>query len=204
MSFDDGYTETFNGIHYRRLLKQCREYVSQLVTFERWEEVDGFVFRSPYLIDSGTIDKAMKHELFEQLMTNPDEEADLQNLIDGVKLYCEEPLLAVRDCDTCKKWWFNEDTRKIARYDGKELQRPAHARVSCETDAGCRKGHHLKPLGLSDKNWKAVNHYTEWKAVGCPHPECPVMRRNWKWIELSFQRYGHPALHAGVGGSTAG
>jgi|19_taG_2_1085344.scaffolds.fasta_scaffold04025_4 hypothetical protein len=208
INFNDGYTEEFGeNIHFRRLLRSDRERIRDLVLDDKSYEADKILFKPPYVFARWPIQETIKKQLFIELMKPQDEEANLRNLIDGVRLYCEQPLLAVRDCKTCREWWFDEETGKISQAGGRDLVRPkkqSHGKVSCETDRGCAKGHYDKPKGLSDRNWEAVNHYVEWSEVGCPHPECPVMRRNWKWIGMFFKKHGHPAIHAGSGISSAG
>ncbi len=201
---NDGYTEEHCGVQFRRLLAGDRERVIGLVREDRFSEVEAFLFQPPYVFTDRELSESDRQELFSRLMSYSNEQADLQNLIVGLQLYCQHPLLAVRDCGICRDWWFNEETGRIVRTGGKDRRRPEHAKVACETDAGCLKGHHQNQKSLSPRNVAAVNHFTEWEQVGCQHSDCPIVRRNWKWIGLSFRKYGHPALHEGVPGSSPG
>lgn len=204
----DGYTETFNdNIQFRRLLEPDRKRVRDLVLAKKSFEAEKFLFKPPYVFSRWPLKETEKRSLFSELMKWPEEDEHLQNLTEGVRLFCQHPLLAVRDCEVCQVWWFDEDTGKISKAGGKDLKRPedkSHGKVACDTDRGCPKGHYDRPKGLSDKNWMAINHYVEWNEVGCPHAECPLMRRNWKWIGMFFKKYGHPAIHGGDGISSAG
>lgn len=196
--FNDGYTEECAGIRFRRLLTSDREYVADLIRNKRCGEAEKYLFKPPYVFHEGDLTEEQKQYLFAELMSNDQEQGDLRNLIDGVTFYCRNQRLAVRSCDTCRQFWFDEETGLVAKHAGKYLIRPKHAPVACDTDRGCPKGHYSNPQVISEKNNKAFNHYLEFEGVGCPHPECPIMRRNWRWVNLIFKRYGHPAVHAGL------
>ena len=204
MNFDDGYTEEDGEIRFRRLLEPERKRVNELIRKGESFKAEEILFKPPYTFARWPLKETEKRHLFIQLMEWNDEAIHLQNLKDGLQLFCKEPLLAVRDCATCREWWFDEETGLISQGGGVNRRRPKHAKVACDTDRGCPKGHYDRPKGLSERNWAAVNHYVEWNEVGCPHPECPLMRRNWKWIGMCFKRYGHPAIHGELRNSSAG
>jgi len=204
MNFDDGYTEEWNKIQFRRLLEPDRKRVRGLIRKGESFKAEKILFEPPHVFARWPLKETEKRHLFIQLMEWSDEDAEFKNLISGVRLFCQEPALAVRDCDTCREWWFDEETGLISKAGDSNRRRPKHAKVACDTDRGCPKGHYDKPTGLNEKNWAAVNHYVEWSEVGCPHPECPLMRRNWKWIGMFFKKHGHPAIHGELRSSSAG
>ncbi len=55
--------------------------------------------------------------------------------------------------------------------------RPANAKVPCETQAGCPKGHWKKPRGFCDRSRRVYQHYLECRAVG-DFPKDPMVRMN--------------------------
>ena len=192
---EDGYTEEVLGVPFRRLLSKERDTVVAMVRDGKPLAVETKYFKSPYVFPVTPLTEFQKQELFTQLLEYPHEQQDLDNLLQGVRLYLTQPLLAVRTCDTCREWWFDEETGLVSKRAGECLPRPSHAPTACDTDRGCPKGHYSNPQGMSDKNQRAFNHYLEWKAVGCPHPECPIIRRNWMYIEGLIAKHGHPGLH---------
>lgn len=202
MHFNDGYLETLNSaISFRRLLSPERGMITNLIRSKRVDKAEEFLFKPPFVFSDDPLTESEKQELFVQLMDNPTEQEDVDNLIYGTRLFATNPRLATRSCELCKRWLFDEDTGLVAKSGGKYLARRKNTPTLCDSGSQekCPKGHHSDPREMSPKNNQALNHYLEWEGTGvCPHPECPIMRRNWMWIKRIFDKYGHPAVHGGV------
>jgi hypothetical protein len=194
MLIDDGYSERHGEYLIRRLVKSERMILQRLLQERRTWEAEKFLFKSgrvTSIIGEEVIpEESEKQALAEALVTWPTEEAELLNLRQSVALLLKTPLLGLRSCEMCKRWWFDPDTNKIVRVGTADLLRPPHAPVPCDTDAGCLKGHWSNPLEMSPKNRKAWNHWLEWKYVGCPDPHDAILRRNWRWFEALAAHYG--------------
>ena len=100
---------------------------------------------------------------------------DDKKLREGVALMMSHPNVAFRDCEHCKKWWYDEKTGEIHKKNGRELPRPCPP--PCETSAGCPKGHWKEPKTLNERNVMAYLHYRECRAVGS-FPEDAIVRHN--------------------------
>ncbi len=115
----------------------------------------------------------------------PHTQVDVQNLYDGVLLELTKPQYAKRDCNACKKWWYDDDTGKVVRKGDNLLLRPANTVLLCQTPAGCPKGTPEKPKSLSPKNRLAWNHFRDCEAVRS-FPDDPIVRRNARIIRLAM------------------
>jgi hypothetical protein len=102
---------------------------------------------------------------------------DARNLREGVILNLRHPQVARRDCNHCKKWWYDDDTGKVVQRGGKPLLRPLGTVTACQTREGCPKGTPEDQKGLSAKNQQAWKHFQECDAVG-QFPDDPIVRHN--------------------------
>lgn len=196
---DDGYTELLYGQPYRRMLSPQRDACIKLAKVDPLHAIN-IVFNRPYFFGSrDALSSQQQQDLFRAVFEYSAEQTDLRNLITGAKLRMSHPKLADLSCNTCRKWWIDADTYEICRIGGDPLSRPAHAELMCDTETGCPKGHWSDPLSLSDKNTKTWNYYWEWQTVGCPFPDCPIIRRNWKYlnwvISNGSSRRLRPTIH---------
>ncbi len=139
---------------------------------------------------SGVSTEEVPTELADLILSYPEEGGDLQNLKSGMELMLSDPLLAIRSCELCSQWWFDQDTGKVVRINGQNLRRPAHALPACRTSAGCRKGTPEKSRAFNLKNQKAFEHWQQWRHVGCPDPQDAIVRRNWMIFGTMVERYG--------------
>lgn len=123
------------------------------------------------------------------------ERADLQNLKDGLEFEIINPQFQGVSCDQCRKFWFDPIEGRFAFQGGsdpgkpKPLLRPPEARVLCETDIGCRKGHYTQPKGLNAKNRKAVLFYQQCLRAGVK-PDDPIYLRNMILIQEAEAKHG--------------
>lgn len=94
----------------------------------------------------------------------------------GVRLLLLHPEVAMRDCQHCQKWLYDEKTGRVEQRAGKDVLRPGTP-TPCRFPKGCPKGTPEKQLSLTPKNEMAYQHYKECKAVGA-FPDDPIVRRN--------------------------
>jgi hypothetical protein len=194
----DGYNEHgevgWLRFDYRPALVVERCAVSQGLKFHRSKEVvTSFVERHitwcnhPLSVLSGEDLETLFHICLG--LAKPDrgsrwtrgwERADAQNLYDGVILALRHPIFDKRKCSDCKKWWYDDETGKVKKKNGRELLRPLDTVLLCQTHDGCPKGTPEKIKSLYPKNRLAFKHYQECKAVG-QFPDDPIVRRN-AWI----------------------
>ena len=87
--------------------------------------------------------------------------------------------VAVRDCNHCKKWMYNEETGEVETHRGQPLER--NGKPPCEIlvngKSGCPKGSPTAGIALSDKNLQAFIFHRQCKAVGF-FPNDPIVIRN--------------------------
>lgn len=105
------------------------------------------------------------------------ERRDAKNLWEGVILAVRYPQFANRDCGSCRKWWYNDDTGKIVTRGKRPLLRPSNTVLRCETPAGCPKGIPTQTRSLSPKNKLAWRHYLMCRATG-RFPDDPIVQIN--------------------------
>jgi hypothetical protein len=193
---DDGYTYPYvNGIQYRSLGPPGRALVRGLR--DDLTVLEGFLWQPPRLFGatSDDLSDGDKCNLFDLMMNADTEDYDLKNLKSGVELFLQHPMLGLRSCQLCRKYWYDEDSYTVVTdHDGRPKTRPEHAPVACETGTGCLKGHHSDPIELSEKNKQAWRHYLNWRHVGLPDidKQCPVLRKNWEIMGTLVERHGLP------------
>lgn len=107
---------------------------------------------------------------------------DAQNLLEGVRIHRESPYLTTLDCHTCKTYWMDPLTGKVAWRGGKPQLRPEGTELLCQTREGCPKGSPDAPKTLSEKNQQALRHYKECKATN-RFPEDAIVKHNAVLIE---------------------
>lgn len=191
MILDDGYTETVGIYRVRRFLTSDRKRFDELLRAEQFTAakhllLDHISDSEGRRIPAELVDEAVA----EIAVANPTERADLRNLQSGMCLMLEHPRLAIRPCELCKQWWFDEDTGLITNIGNQNVRRPAHAPTACQTDRGCRKGTPENPTSFNARNQKAFEHWMQWRFVGCPDPNDSIIRRNWMWFESLKENHG--------------
>jgi len=191
MLIDDGYTESFDQFRVRRFISSERRKFDALLKSENFGAARS-LFASHFSDSDG---KRISLELVPEpiaalALTNPTEGADISNLKSGLRLLLSNPLLAIRPCSMCLKWWFDNDTNKIVQIGGQNLLRPDYALPLCQTDKGCQKGTPENPRSFNERNQQAFNHWQQWRHVGCPCPEDAIVRRNWMWFESIKENHG--------------
>ena len=192
---DDGYTYRYERFGYRKLVAEDRAKVRSLVNANSWEELDSFLWQPPRFFGESPSEED-RNALFARMMTNPDERVETENLKQSVHLMLTKPLLALRSCDLCQRWWFDEDTGSISRNEQGPILRPSHAKVSCETHSGCEKGTHENPIHFTAENKKAWEHYLMRRHSGLTDTErsCPIIQRNWRVIGNLVETHGIPNI----------
>ena len=109
------------------------------------------------------------------------------NLREGVILEVTEPQFAKRSCESCKKWWWDDETHSIYKRGGLPILRPTEQVLLCQTAAGCPKGTPEKQRTLTERNRAAYEHYKDCKAIGV-FPDDAIVARNARIIETAIQR----------------
>lgn len=191
MHIDDGYTEVHGEYSIRRmLLRERQEFRRALTerTFFAQEMLSRRVQREGFY--DGVPVNLMPREIAEIVVHNPSEAEDLENLKSGMQLMLADPLLAIRPCSLCQKWWFDQETGKVVNIGGQNIRRPKHSLPACRTEAGCGKGTPENSRAFSERNQKAFEHWREWRSVGCPAPQDGIVRRNWMVFETLVEKHG--------------
>ena len=192
---DDGLTAQYKNCYYRPLGKFGKELVFSAMLEGDWDGLDVFLWGPPHFIgDEKSLTVTDKVKLWSGMVA-PNQacsEKGFQELHDGLELFFRHPMLGIRDCDTCKKYWFDQDTGYVVMRGDEPLKRPDYAEVSCDTHAGCLKGHHTSPTTLSEVHQQILKHYLEWRHVGLDDEsrQCPFVRRNWQIIADLVEEYG--------------
>lgn len=108
----------------------------------------------------------------------------------GVLLLLRHPKVAHRDCESCQKYDYNEETGELKRQKfGEQLPIVRHPRnlPPCRVKSeGCPKGTPEKPRSLNPRNLKAYYHYLQCKATG-HWPDDGIVRENAAIIEAAYQ-----------------
>lgn len=96
-----------------------------------------------------------------------------------MRLAILHPEVAFRDCTDCEMHVYDEKTgERLKLANGQPMARPRGTCAPCRfRDNGCPKGTPEMSKGLSDRNWKAWQHYRECRAVG-QFPDDAIVRRN--------------------------
>lgn len=127
------------------------------------------------------------------------EAEDAENLAAGVRLQVLYPHAAESDCDYCKAWWYDPISGETTQRGGLPVARQPHHTLLCETvgpegptdppAGGCPKGTPEKPLSLSPKNRRALNHYLECRAS--VFPDDAIVRHNARIIRRVLDQIEH-------------
>lgn len=183
---DDGHTECVRGYFVRILHSEdkARAYDHYKDgTLEDWLFCEPRVFG---INDVWHLDDETKWVLFQVAMSGKNCDLWLKS---EVKWALENHELSQRSCDNCRKYWYNHTAGTVVdRGDGQPLLRNSACPPSCETDAGCEKGHWKDPKVMSPRSKKIRDHFLEWRTVGCPVPHCKVMRTNWTILEELYKK----------------
>lgn len=97
----------------------------------------------------------------------------------GVRLLLEHPEVATRDCEHCQAFHYDEKTGALKTLTGTDhpIPRDPECPPPCMTTVGCPKGSPDAGLELSLKNWRALEHFKQCRAVG-RFPEDSIVERN--------------------------
>lgn len=192
---DDGYTETseFNDMlfEYRpiigpvraKLFRQMRDniHASMIAEDALWDAI----------IDYDTMFSHDDVKPLLRIVAHVDQQEqdrlDAKNLVSGVWLELSNPKLAIRDCEHCKIWWYDEQTGNINQRAGRKLQRPQGTALPCETENGCQKGTPQDSKALSVKNRRTYEHYRRCRRLG--FPDDPIVLWHADLIEAVEEKF---------------
>jgi hypothetical protein len=93
------------------------------------------------------------------------------------------PEVAYRSCDDCRVHEYDDSGKQKTLIevtpDGEievPKKRPPGAKLPCETNAGCPKGHWLEPKGFTPASRLAYEFFCECRATG-DFPRDPIVRK---------------------------
>lgn len=182
----DGNTHQVCGLQVRTLHESDAYTAATILREQGHDEMEAWLFQEPRVF--GDVSQLTDDEKCDVLRAMTAQSPDPDRLVAGVRLLINEPELANRSCDTCRKYWFAHDSGTVpADPDGKPMLREPYAPPSCETEVGCLKGHWKEQIALTGTEKQVHDHFLEWRHVGCPLPMCPVMRANWKILETIYR-----------------
>lgn len=97
----------------------------------------------------------------------------------GVRLLLEYPEVATRDCEHCQAYHYDDETGLLRTLQGTDLPIPRDSGCppACMTTRGCPKGSPDAGLELTPKNWRALEHFKQCRAVG-RFPRDSICERN--------------------------
>lgn len=197
MILDDGYTEALEAypqFRFRRFISSERKHFNELLRQENLPAAREFFARHISDPDGKRVTtELVPEEIAFAVTSNPTEAVDLANLKSGMRLLLTNPRLAIRPCQICLKYWFDEDTGTIVEIGGQKLERPEHAKPRCHFGL-CPKGSPEQPVSFNTRNQKAFDHWWQWRAVGCPDPQDAIVRRNWMWFESLKEKHEQNGL----------
>ena len=114
-----------------------------------------------------------------------------------MSLLLADPARAVRSCDDCEKWFYDDTTGKRIIRGGEPVPRPAGSAPGCGKCAKCegldygqRNPAEGRKAELSRKNWRALWLYYEQQACGGEVHD-PMTRHNFgiiHWLIGSVDR----------------
>lgn len=122
--------------------------------------------------------------LFELCMDWEGRWDEAERLRRGVKLEVKHTAYARRDCTSCLKWWYDEDTGEIVESRGEPQLRPLYALPMCRT-VGCPKGTPEDPATLTPRGWMAYRHFLDCDATNS-FPDDPIVKRNARFIRKAL------------------
>ena len=194
---EDGFTQEYQGCYFRPLTSADKHQLELLHQQDDWIGIDEMLWKPPrFFVITKYPNEEDRTEIAKRML-EWDDTADFENLKSGIEIALTRPLLSLRSCETCKDWWFDEDTGYISQNARGPIRRPSHAILACDTNTGCPKGHHTNPLELNERNQKAWKHFLEWRHVGLPdeHRRCSIIRQNWALMGNMIETHGLPAVH---------
>lgn len=191
---DDGFTFEHEGVSFRPFTIEEKATIRAMHSQRREDVVTD-------RLDLRGQSNDRKCRVFRMAM-DWDQHADLKNLYQSVRLMLLNPLLGIRSCELCKKYWFDEDSGKIVMRGDELILRPRYATLRCEiTESdGCLKGHHSNPIELNDRNRKAWQHFLARRHVGLTETERtdPIVQKNWQILGDLVEKHGLSDVHRSV------
>jgi hypothetical protein len=178
---DDGFTVEIDEICCRPMIHGDKVRWKQSA-FQDPEEAHQSLLAEPYsYIPPGVVlvpETEKKLVRFILGYSAEQEAADLQALSDAVGLRLMNPGLSELSCNDCQRYSVDHSTGEIQRYpDGTPKAIPGAAKVPCETQFGCLKGHYSRPRTLVGRWGKTWRHF--WRHRYDPEIfNCPLMTRN--------------------------
>jgi hypothetical protein len=189
----DGYTIRFSDYAIRPVAQFGRMIAREYLDSRAFDGLEKFLWGKPHFIGDATKLTLEEKLACSTLMLESDCEGNYENLVEFFSRFRDHPLLMMRPCTMCHKYWFDQETGEVVTRGDKPALRPDYSVVSCETHSGCIKGHHEDPITLSPVNQQVVRHFLQYVSAGPPDLErsCPIVQRNWSLLKGI---YNEPAL----------
>lgn len=194
---NDGFTQEYRGCVFRPLTTSDKETLERLHERDDWVGIDELLWSRPRFYSTTEFPTSETKTEIAKRMLAYDDGPDIANLKKSLEIALTHPLLSLRSCDMCRKWWFDEDTGYVCQNAGGPVKRPSYSILACDTNTGCPKGHHSHPIEMNERNQQAWKHFLEWRHVGLPdlHKQCSIVRQNWAIMGSMIEKHGLPDVH---------
>jgi len=184
--YDDGFCRVVAGVLIRPMLYEQKEQFRQA----RSEEYIGETFAPPYVLFPERHQAMLEHErqyvLREVLSYSSEQEvSDWKEIQAAIGLQLTNPGLLRISCDTCRTHIVDVDLGKMYRPPGcsSNIARQPGVPVPCDSGKECAKGHWSRPVTFGTLPQKVWGHYWKMKSARRPAPPCPIIMRNWAYME---------------------
>ena len=198
---DDGFTfEVGPGVYARPMLWADKQEWKLLGLEEQRSDIECHIY------GDGDYEQYMVEAVQVILgYTSREESQDFQDLSNSIELQILNPGLSTIDCRTCRRYCMDHENGTLyIGPSGHPTPLPRNAKVPCETQIGCPKGHWSEPVGLSNERWaRTWRHY--WKYHNSCTPDLDeIVTRNRLLINWTVNYGRDRRFDPFVGGSPGG
>jgi hypothetical protein len=183
--YDDGFCRVVAGVLIRPMLyEQKKQYGED--TSRYLDEA----FAPPYVLFPERHQSMLHGErqvILKQVMSyrSDQESADWREIQSAIGLQVTNPGLLKISCDTCKEFIVDVEQGKMYKPPGcpSNIARQPGVPVPCDAGRECAKGHWSRPVTFGTLPQKVWGHYWRMKSARRPAPACPIIMRNWAFME---------------------
>lgn len=201
--YDDGFSIPVADGFARPMLRAGREQLRGSLP-EDWKPHLEFIFKPPYYFgdQSWRVDDNARDAIIYAVLVNRDELKTFNRLKQEIDLLVRYPGLMQLSCQDCRTFATNPETGAVlVTQSGAPILRKLP--TPCEVTS-CPKGHWKDPVTVSTLTQKVWRHYWRMKAARAS-TDCPLMARNWAYIDWVVDHGRRPELNpdpfGGYGGS---
>jgi hypothetical protein len=192
--YDDGFSILVGGGFARPMLRPERLAMRESPP-DRWDNTVSRLFEPPYFFGPmwWKTDKEIRESIVRAVIGDTvDERKAFDQVKRDITMLHQHPGLLRLSCQDCRAFATNPDTGAIlTTRSGAPLLRKLP--VACETGS-CPKGHWQDPYTVSTLGKKVWEHYWQMRAARAS-TECPIMMRNWAFIEWVVFHGRRPELN---------